>query len=213
MMCFLFDKPESLIVYVCANNLTTNIKSFSNIKICKDKENLEKWCADTNCRLQSYCIQKSLSLINNDKLKKIIWALRNNTLHKEWSFPLRIYSVNVTDTQNALIIFLSAIAVMQVIGNVCFISDCSNLFDCKLKNFISEQIIIVYSQLNALCSSGKSVQIKYFKHHTFDVQSTNTEFMLMKTHQVLNRSRNCVNVRYCKNQEFLQFYHQFTIKI
>ena len=64
---FFVDKPESLLVYVCTNNLATNINSFSKIKICKDKKNLEKLRADKNSRFQSYYIQKN---INNDKFKK-----------------------------------------------------------------------------------------------------------------------------------------------
>ena len=70
-----------------------------------------------------------------------------------------------------VIFVLSAIAVIQVIfwteGNFCFISDCGNSFNCKLKKLIKEQISIFYSPSNALCSSDESVQIKHFKHHTF----------------------------------------------
>lgn len=64
---FLVDQPESLIVYVCTNNLATDINSFSKIKICKGKKNSEKLCADKNSRFQSYYIKKN---INNDKFKK-----------------------------------------------------------------------------------------------------------------------------------------------
>ena len=35
------------------------------------------------------------------------------------------------------------------------------------------------------------------------VQSANTEFLLMKTQRVLNRSSKCANVRYRKNQVLL----------
>ena len=75
------------------------------------------------------------------------------------------------DTQNALLIFLSAITVMQVTfwvaGNFCFIYDCRSSFNGKLRQLKSEQIIIFYSLSNALCSSDKSVQIKHCKHQTF----------------------------------------------
>ena len=84
---------------------------------------------------------------------------------------------NIPDTQNILIIFLSAIAVIQVIfltaGNFCFISDCRNSFNCfflfihSFIQLINKQIIIFYSPSNALCSSDKSVQIKHFKYHIF----------------------------------------------
>ena len=50
--------------------------------------------------------------------------------------------------------------------NLCFISDCRNSFDCKLKS-LSEQLIIFYNPSNTLSSSDESVQIKHFKHHTF----------------------------------------------
>ena len=60
---------------------------------------------------------------------------------------------------------------MQVIfwteDNFCFTSDCKNSFNCKLKKLINEKIIIFYGPWNALCSAGKSRQIKQFKHHTF----------------------------------------------
>ena len=76
------------------------------------------------------------------------------------------------DTQNSLIIFLSVVAVMQVIfwteDNFYFISDCGNSFKCKLKKLIiNERIAISYSPPNALCSPEEFVQIKHFKHHTF----------------------------------------------
>ena len=70
------------------------------------------------------------------------------------------------DTQIILIIFLSVIAVMQMIfgteANFCFISDCRNSFNWKLKKLVSKQIIIFYSLSNALWSSEKSVQIKLY---------------------------------------------------
>ena len=34
----------------------------------------------------------------------------------------------------------------------------------------------------------------------------------MKTHQALNKLSKCANMRYCKNQVLLWFYHQFTMK-
>ena len=78
---------------------------------------------------------------------------------------------NTPDAQNTLIIFLSAFALMWVIfsteDNFCFISDCRNSFNCKLKKIKNEQIIIFYIPSNALCPSAESVQIKHFKHHTF----------------------------------------------
>ena len=82
---------------------------------------------------------------------------------------------NITDTQNALIIFLSAIAVMQEIfwtflfeDNFCFISDRRNSFNRKLKKLINEQIIIFCSPSHALCSYDKPVRIKhYFKDNIF----------------------------------------------
>ena len=46
--------------------------------------------------------------------------------------------------------------------NWCFISDCWNLFNCKFKKLINEQIIIFYSPSNAIYSSEESVQIKHF---------------------------------------------------
>ena len=67
---------------------------------------------------------------------------------------------------NTLNIFISAIAAMQVIfwteDNFCFISDRRNLFNCKLKKIINEQLTIFYSPSNTLCCSHKSVQIKIF---------------------------------------------------
>ena len=51
--------------------------------------------------------------------------------------------------------------------NFCFISDCMNSFNCKLKKFVNEQIMIFYSPSNALCPFDESVRRKYFKYHTF----------------------------------------------
>ena len=77
---------------------------------------------------------------------------------------------NTPDTQNTLIIFLSAVAVIQVIfwteDNFCVISDCRNSFNCKLKKLINEQKIF-YSPSNGLCSSDEIVKINYFKYYTF----------------------------------------------
>lgn len=50
--------------------------------------------------------------------------------------------------------------------NFFFISNCRNSFNCELKKFIKEQIIFFYSLSHVFCSSGKSVQIDHFKHHT-----------------------------------------------
>ena len=76
---------------------------------------------------------------------------------------------NTPNRQNGLIIFLSAIALMQVISwtedDFYFISDCRNSFNNKLKKLIKEQIIIFYSPSNAL-SSDEFVQIKHFRYHT-----------------------------------------------
>ena len=70
----------------------------------------------------------------------------------------------IVDYLIIIIIFLSAVAVMQVIfsteDNFCFISDCGNSFNCKLKKLINEQIVIFYSPSNALCLSDEDVQIK-----------------------------------------------------
>ena len=81
----------------------------------------------------------------------------------------------------------------------CFISDCSNSFNCKPKKLRNEQIIVFYSPSNALTSSDESVQnilTSYFNWYIFPshmVPSANTEFLLMKTHRVLNRSSKCAN--------------------
>ena len=42
-------------------------------------------------------------------------------------------------------------------GNFCFISHCKNSFSCKLQKLINEQIIIIHSLSNVLCSSEESV--------------------------------------------------------
>ena len=126
---------------------------------------------------------------------------------------------NTPDAQNALIIFLSEIAIMQVIfwkeDNFSFISDCRNSFDCKLQKLINEQIIIFNSPSNALCSSGESAEAKHFKHHTsivcipFPLSSIGKYwisawwFLLMKTQRVLTRSSKCANMCYHKKQMFL----------
>ena len=77
---------------------------------------------------------------------------------------------NTPDTQNRPIIFLSVIAVMQVIfwteDSFRHISNCRNSFNCQLKKSIKEQIIFFYSPSHVFCSSEKSVQIDHFKHHT-----------------------------------------------
>ena len=61
---------------------------------------------------------------------------------------------------------LSVIAGMQVIvrteENFCFISDCSNSLNRKLKKFINEQIIIFYIPSNVLSISHQM----YFVHLT-----------------------------------------------
>ena len=96
----------------------------------------------------------------------------------------------------ALIIFLSAIAVMQVIFwnkvNFCFISDCMYSFNGKFKKLISKRKIF-YSPANALCSYENSADKRFItsNFHWYVllvhlVQSANTEYLLMKTHCVLN---------------------------
>ena len=60
---------------------------------------------------------------------------------------------------------------MQVIflaeDNSCFITDCRNSFNCKLKKLINKQINIFHGPSNILCLSGESLQTKHFKHHNF----------------------------------------------
>ena len=72
--------------------------------------------------------------------KKIEPSWRNYLI---WSAD---WGGNTPDTQNTFIIFLSAIVVTRVIvwteDNFCFTSDYRNSFNCKLKNFINEQIIV-----------------------------------------------------------------------
>ena len=75
------------------------------------------------------------------------------------------------------------------------------------------QIIIFYNPSNALCPSDESLRIKHFKHYNFigkcplftwfNLQILN--FLLMKTHRVLNRSSKRADVRYCKHKVFLYF--------
>ena len=63
---------------------------------------------------------------------------------------------NNPDAQNTLIIFLSAIPATE--DNFCFVSDCRNLFDCRLKNIFNEKVLVIfYSPSNALCSSDEFV--------------------------------------------------------
>ena len=103
---------------------------------------------------------------------------------------------NSLDSQNILIILLSAIAVMQVIfwteENIYVISDCRDSFNCKLKKLINEQIIIFYSPSKALYSSEESVQLNILRiiislfSAPFPLGLTaSTEFLLMKTHRDL----------------------------
>ena len=44
--------------------------SFSNIIIRKERNNLEKCRANTNSRLQNFCKQKNIGLIDNENLKE-----------------------------------------------------------------------------------------------------------------------------------------------
>ena len=80
------------------------------------------------------------------------------------------WEAQYSNTQNKLIIFLSAIAVMYVISWIedisCFTSDCRNSFNCQLKKFINGQVNIYYSPANVLSLSDESIQIKHFKDHT-----------------------------------------------
>ena len=96
--------------------------------------------------------------------EKILKKLFNLNSTQRWG-------TQCPSTQDTLIIFLSAITVMQMIfwteDNFWFASDCRNSFNCKLKKLVNEQIIIFYSPSNTLCSSDKSVHIKHFNHHTF----------------------------------------------
>ena len=114
--------------------------------------------------------KENWAMLKNYFIWTAVWGGKHNTL----------------DTQNTLIIFLSAFALMQVIfwteDNFCFISDCKNLFKCKLQKFINEQVIVFYSPSNALCSSDKSVQVKHFKHTFIGMCLLSTWFNL----QILN---------------------------
>ena len=92
------------------------------------------------------------------------------------------------------------------------ISNRRNSLDCELKKLTNEQIIIFYIPSNALCSSNEFVQnilsiiLSLLCVHFPLVQSANNEFLLMKTHRVLNRSGKCANMRYRKNQVFFIVY-------
>ena len=139
-----------------------------------------------------FCLPLRIPGENRPKLKKLFNSLLRNVV--QWSDTLvsttsvsdhfttlrskgLIWRVdwdgehNTPDTQNTRFIFFISncnnASNFWTEGNFCIISDCRNSFDYKLKNFISEQIIIFYSSLNAVCSFDKSVQIKSFKHHTF----------------------------------------------
>ena len=79
---------------------------------------------------------------------------------------------NTPDTQNTLIISLSAVAVMPVIpwtedNLIVWLIFCRNSFSCKLKKLLIKKITIFCNQSNLFCSSDKSIQIKHFKNHTF----------------------------------------------
>ena len=74
--------------------------------------------------------------------------------------------------------------------NFCFVSSCRNSFNYKLKKLINELVIIFYSLSNALCWPDESVQIKHLSSilslaRVPLVQSTNTEFLLIKKLWVL----------------------------
>ena len=127
------------------------------------------------------------------KLDYIFWRLAKFTYNCWWAFLLfrcgvqekiepnwKNYLIwivgwgrkpNTLDTQNTIIIFLSAIAVMLMIfwteDLFCCISDCINSYNCKLKKLVNKEMIVFYNPSNAICSSKKSVQIKHFKDHAF----------------------------------------------
>ena len=77
------------------------------------------------------------------------------------------------DTRNTLIVFLSAAGVMQVIfwtkDNFCFISDCRNSFNCKLKKFISEQIIFFLWRIKCTLFIWRIRTDKRFQRRTLEI--------------------------------------------
>ena len=66
------------------------------------------------------------------------------------------------DTRNTLIIFLSAISVMQVIFRELLLFFWWEL----IQKLINEQRVIFYNPSNVSCSSDKFMQIKHLKHHS-----------------------------------------------
>ena len=98
---------------------------------------------------------------------------------------------DVLDRQNTLNIFLSTIAVMQVIfrteDNFFFIFDCMNSFNCKLKKVIDEQIIIFLHSVhltNPYRQKISSIILSLVRVPFSLFQSANTRFLLMNTSSV-----------------------------
>ena len=111
--------------------------------------------------------------------EKIEPSWRNHLISRiDWS-----WEYNTGDTLNTLIIRqlqqCKWLFWLKIIS--AFRSDYRNSFNCKLKRFINEQIILFHSPSDALCSSEESAQIKHFKHHTFIGVSFSFFFILQNT--------------------------------
>ena len=78
------DKPESLIVHVGTNNLTSDINLLNKKIVTKTKEK------SPNTTLRFWNI-----IICKDK-KTFTLFKKNLNLHEKWNFSLRISSVNLT---------------------------------------------------------------------------------------------------------------------
>ena len=88
---------------------------------------------------------------------------------------------NTPDAQNKLIVFLFAIAMIKVIfssgDNFCFVSDCRNLFNCKLKKLINEHTFYIWRIPTDEKFSAIIFSWYVFPFHL--VQSANTELLLI----------------------------------
>ena len=106
---------------------------------------------------------------------------------------------NIPNTQNRLIIFLSAVEIMQVMFwteyNFRFFSDCKNSVNCKLKKLINEQIIISYRSSDALSADKNEftqIKTRYFNSFTISSQSKlkNIQHTILETFSKKNLTQN-----------------------
>ena len=151
----LYQRFESLIVHVVANDLTNEINlpnntkkivaktkqkspntvlNFSNIIIRKDKNNLEKLSVDPNSRLKNYCSQKNPRLIMHDNINENHLDVKK--LHRNRN------GITVSSQKICLILFW--VVDFLIIKEICLVKTIMCVMILFFHNHMLERLIRIF---------------------------------------------------------------------